>query len=111
MRGSSQKKTLPRPIEGLIHVVRNQKVMLDSDIAELYGVATKALNRAVKRNPQRFPQDLMFQLADGEFEALRCQIGTSKKGQGGRRYLPYAFTEHGVVMLASVLNSDRESKE
>lgn len=94
------------PIEGLIHLIRDQKVMLDSDLADLYGVETKALNRAVKRNPARFPDDLMFQLTEQEAEALRCQTGTSK-GRGGRRYLPYVFTEHGVVMLSSVLNSER----
>ena len=81
--------------------------MLDSDLAELYRIETKALNRAVKRNPARFPGDFMFQLADDEAEPLRCQIGTSNEKRGGRRYLPYAFTEHGVAMLSSVLNSER----
>jgi len=94
-------------IERRIHVVRSQKVMLDSDLAELYQVETKALNRAVKRNAARFPSDFMFRLNAREAESLRCQIGTSNVQRGGRRYLPYAFTEHGVAMLSSVLNSDR----
>jgi phage regulator Rha-like protein len=79
--------------------------MLDADLAALYAVETKQLNRAVKRNLSRFPEEFMFQLS--EEEHLRCQIGTSNKGRGGRRYLPHAFTEHGVVMLSSVLNSER----
>jgi hypothetical protein len=95
-----------RPVEGLIHVIRGQKVMLDSDLAALYEVETKQLNRAVRRNQSRFPEDLMFQITDEEAECLRCQIGTSNSGRGGRRYLPHAFTEHGVVMLCSVLNSE-----
>ena len=90
-----------------IYVIRGQKVMLDSDLAALYQVATKALNRAVKRNPARFPEDFMFRLTADEAESLRCQFGTSNDGRGGRRYLPYAFTEHGVAMLSSVLNSER----
>ena len=93
-----------KPLEALIHVVRGQKVMLDSDLAALYGVETKQINRAVKRNANRFPATFMFQLT--KEESLRCQTGTSNEGgRGGRRYLPYAFTEHGVVMLSSVLNS------
>jgi len=79
--------------------------MLDSDLAALYGVDTKALNRAVRRNIRRFPEDFMIQLSNEETERLRCQIGTSK--QGGRRYRPYAFTEQGVAMLSSVLRSKR----
>jgi hypothetical protein len=94
-----------RPVETLIRVIRGQKVILDVDLAQLYAVQTKQLNRAVKRNPERFPLEFMFQLT--EEEHLRCQDGTSKAGRGGRRYLPYAFTEHGVVMLSSVLNSQR----
>jgi hypothetical protein len=92
-------------IELLIHEFRGQKVILDSDLAMLYGVETKALNRAVKRNPERFPDDFMFQLTDEEFDSLRCQSGTSNIRRGGRRYLPYTFTEHGAFMAASVLNS------
>src|SRR5262249_35728253 len=81
--------------------------MLDRDLGALYGVETKMLNRAVKRNFKRFPSDFMFQLTEDEADALRYQIGTSKKGRGGRRYLPYVFTEQGVAMLSSVLNSER----
>lgn len=92
-------------IEDKIYVIRGQRVMLDSDLAEVYQVETKILNRAVKRNLNRFPQDFVFQLYDDESDALKRQIGTSKSGRGGRRYLPYVFTEHGAVMLASVLNS------
>lgn len=93
-------------IEERIYLIRGQKVMLDSDLAELYGVLTKNLNRAVRRNLDRFPPDFMFQLTEEEAEALRFQIGTLKTGRGQhRKYLPYVFTEHGAVMLASVLNS------
>jgi hypothetical protein len=81
--------------------------MLDADLASLYGVETKMLNRAVRRNPERFPEHFMFQITAPEAHSLRCQIGTSKPGRGGRRYLPYAFTEHGVVMLSAILNSVR----
>jgi hypothetical protein len=88
-----------------IYLIRNHKVMLDSDLAELYDVETKVLNQAVKRNLQRFPDDFMFQLSDKEFEILRSQIVTSS--WGGRRTNPYAFTEQGVAMLSSVLNSER----
>jgi ORF6N domain len=94
-------------IEKAIYLIRGEKVMLDLDLALLYGVETKELNRAVKRNLQRFPSDFMFQLTSEEAELLRCQIGTLKKGRGGRRYLPYVFTEQGVAMLSSVLNSER----
>jgi hypothetical protein len=87
-----------------IYYIRNDKIMLDSDLAELYGVETKRLNEQVKRNIDRFPEDFMFQLTEPEFENLRSQIATSS--WGGRRKLPYAFTEHGVLMLSSVLNSD-----
>jgi hypothetical protein len=102
---SAQALAAPRPVEALIHLIRGQKVMLDADLAALYEVETKQLNRAVKRNLSRFPVEFMFRLTADE--ALRCQIGTSNTGRGGRRYLPYAFTEHGVVMLSSVLNSER----
>ena len=96
------------PIQNLISVVRGQKVMLDSDLAMLYEVETKNLNRAVKRNINRFPENFMFQLTDIEWEALkvRCPIVTSPKG-GGRQYLPYVFTEQGVAMLSSVLHSEK----
>ena len=89
-----------------ILTIRGHRVMLDVDLAELYGVATKRLNEAVRRNGARFPEDFMFQLAAGEAECLRSQFATSN-GRGGRRYLPYAFTEQGVAMLSSVLNSKR----
>ncbi len=94
------------PIERCIHLVRSQRVMLDRDLAAFYEVETKALNRAVKRNWERFPFDFCFQLTAAEFEALRCQIGTSNV-RGGTRYRPYAFTEHGAMMAASMLNSAR----
>ena len=93
-------------IERSIYLIRNQKV-IDRDLAELYGVETKILNKAVKRNLTRFPEDFMFQLSAEEATGLRFQIGTSKKGRGGRRYLPYVFTEQGVAMLSSVLHSPR----
>lgn len=92
-------------IQDLIYTVRGQKVMLDSDLAQLYGVLTKNLNKAVKRNIERFPQDFMFQLTKEEYQNLRFQNGTSKSAHGGRRYMPYVFTEQGVAMLSSVLES------
>jgi phage regulator Rha-like protein len=105
---AKQKSVVPvEQIEKTIVLIRGQKVILDSDLAHLYGVETGMLNRAVKRNIERFPEDFMFQLTTDEVEHLRCQIGTSKKGRGGRRYPPYAFTEQGVAMLSSVLNSQR----
>lgn len=92
-------------IEKSILFIRGQRVMLDSDLARIYGVSTKRLNEQVSRNLDRFPKDFMFQLTEIEGQSLRSQIATSKIGRGGRRFLPYAFTEHGVVMLAGVLNS------
>src|SRR5260370_20795665 len=94
-------------VERRIYVFRGQKVMLDTDLAELYQVPTKALNQAVRRNLDRFPEDFMFQLNEEEGDSLRSQIVTSNAGRGGRRYLPYAFTELGVAMLSSVLHSQR----
>jgi phage regulator Rha-like protein len=91
-----------------IYLIRNKKVMLDKDLAELYSVETKQLKRAVKRNIDRFPEDFMFELNTDEFTDLRSQFGTSS--WGGTRYAPMAFTEHGVLMLSSVLNSDRAIK-
>lgn len=88
-----------------IHIIRNVQVILDSDLAELYGVETKQINRAVKRNTERFPAEFMFQLTGVEMESLRFQFGTSNAKRGGRRYLPYAFTEQGVAMLSAVLHS------
>lgn len=104
---SAKRVVLPLPVESLIHVIRGQKVMLDSDLARLYGVETKRLNEAVARNQPRFPPRFMFQLTQAELRNLRSQSATSNKGRGGRRYLPNVFTEHGVVMLSSVLNSER----
>ena len=94
-------------IANRILVIRGRKVMLDVHLAELYQVETKALNRAVKRNVDRFPEDFMFQLTPEEVQALRYHIGTSNTGRGGRRYAPHVFTEYGALMLASVLNSQR----
>jgi hypothetical protein len=94
-------------IESRIHLVRGMKVMLDSDLAELYDVETRILNQSIQRNRIRFPEDFMFQLTADEAELLRSQIVISNKGRGGRRYLPFVFTENGVAMLSSVLNSDR----
>jgi ORF6N domain len=90
-----------------ILVIRRQRILLDEDLAALYGVETRALLQAVKRNPERFPPDFMFELSAVEWTNLRSQSVTSKSGRGGRRYAPYAFTEQGVAMLSSVLNSDR----
>jgi hypothetical protein len=101
---------LPVPVELIerrIYLIRGHKVMLDSDLAELYQVPTKRLNEALKRNPDRFPGDFMFQLTLAEAKSLRSQFATSNVGRGGRRYLPYVFTEQGVAMLSSVLNSQR----
>jgi len=95
------------PIEKMIYDIRGMKVMLDSDLAFLYGVETKRLNEAVRRNLKRFPEEFMFQITNKEVTALRSQFATSNIGKGGRRYLPYAFTEHGILMLSSVLNSDK----
>jgi len=103
----SQQSLVPQErIENLIILVRGQKVMLDQDLATLYGVETRKLVQAVKRNIDRFPEDFMFQLTKGEFDLLRSQIVTSKQ-RGGRRYPPYAFSEQCVAMLSSVLNSKR----
>ena len=95
-------------IEPLIHTVRGQQVMLDTDLARLYEVETKNLNRAAARNADRFPEDFRFQLTKEEDASLRCQIGASKTvdGRGGRRYLPYAYTEQGIAMLSGVLRSE-----
>ena len=104
----SENKQLPvipdEVVINKIYLIRGEKVMLDSDLAELYGVETKRLNEQIKRNIERFPEDFMFQLTQDEFNNLKSQIATAS--WGGRRTLPYAFTEHGVLMLSSVLNSD-----
>lgn len=112
------KQARSEPLDDAIRVVRGERVILDADLARLYGVETKMLNRAVRRNREKFPPDFMFPLTAAEFAALRFQIGTSntdrasrsqsvtsRSGRGGRRYLPYAFTEHGALMAANVLNS------
>jgi cell division septum initiation protein DivIVA len=90
-------------ISSKIYLIRNQKVMLDKDLSELYAVETKQLKRQVRRNSERFPEDFMFELSQQEFDNLRSQFGTST--WGGTRYMPMAFTEQGVAMLSSVLNS------
>ncbi len=94
-------------VKNLIYEIRGYKVMLDSDLANLYEVPTKRLNEAVKRNIARFPKHYMFQLTNEEFESLRSQFATSNKSRGGRRYMPYVFTEQGVAMLSTVLNSEK----
>src|SRR2546423_5025569 len=100
-------------VESAIYLIRGQRVMLDSDLAAIYGVTTKRLNQQVRRNIHRFPEDFAFQLTAEEFAALRSQIATSSlrsqnatSNKGGRRYAPWVFTEHGAIMLASVLNSE-----
>ena len=92
-------------LESAIHLIRGHRVMLDSDLAAIYGVTAKRLNEQLRRNRKRFPQDFAFQLTTEEFRNLRSQFATSK-GRGGRRYFPWVFTEHGAIMLASVLSSD-----
>jgi hypothetical protein len=106
------KKQLPADLQvdhitRAITVLRGQRVLLDAELAALYGVATKVLLQAVKRNARRFPEDFMMQLTVTEWDALRSHFVTSKTGRGGRRYPPYAFTEQGVSMLSSVLGSER----
>jgi hypothetical protein len=93
-------------IERKIFLIRGQKVMLDSDLAELYGVEVKQLKRQVRRNIDRFPADFMFQLSKDEYNSLRCHSGALKRGEHSK-YMPYVFTEHGIAMLSSVLNSER----
>ena len=103
-------KRLPAPpvqVESRILILRRQKVILDIDLAELYGVPVKRLNEQVKRNQDRFPADFMFQLTAKEHDILRSQIATSTQSHGGRRYPPHAYTEHGAIMAATVLNSKR----
>jgi hypothetical protein len=93
-------------IESRIFTIRGRQVMLDSDLANFYGSETKYINRAVSRNIDRFPPDFAFRLSPDEFESLRCQFGTSKNSRGGRRYMPFVFTEQGVSMLSAVLNTN-----
>ena len=106
--GISVTNILPRErIERSILLLRGHKVMLDADLAVLYGVSTKRLNEQVRRNRSRFPDDFMFQLTREEVRSLRSQFATSKQGRGGRRYAPLVFTEQGIAMLSTVLNSER----
>ncbi|HKN71442.1 MAG TPA: ORF6N domain-containing protein [Terriglobales bacterium] len=93
------------PIESRITILRNQRVILDTALAEIYGVPVKRLNQQVTRNRERFPADFRFQITAREFTILRLQIATSRRNHGGRRSQPYAFTEHGAIMAATVLNS------
>lgn len=94
-------------IQNKVFLLRGKKVLLDEDLAKLYGVKTKRLNEQIRRNRKRFPSDFMFQLSAKEAESLRSQFATSNTARGGRRYRPFAFTEQGVAMLSSVLNSER----
>jgi ORF6N domain len=107
MPKTPKSKIPARPIEHHIHVARGQKVMLDTDLAALYGVTTGNLNLAVRRNKTRFPKDFMFGLTKDEADSLLLQNARAKMGRGGRRTPPFAFTELGVAMLSSVLNSER----
>ena len=118
MKSKTPAVYFPETIRSLIFTLRGRKIILDSDLAALYGVATKALNQAIKRNADKFPVDFMYQLAPHEVENLKSQIVTSSSedmrsqfvtalGHGGRRKLPFAFTEHGAIMAATVLNSPR----
>lgn len=104
---TNRRKAVVVPIESRITILGHQKVILDTALAEIYGVPVKRLNQQVNRNRSRFPGDFMFQLKPREFAALRLQFATANKGRGGRRSLPYAFTEHGAIMAATVLNSDQ----
>ncbi len=98
---------LAKRVTSKILILRNQKIILDTDLAELYGVPVKRLNEQIKRNPRRFPLDFLFRLTREEYKNLRSQNATSSSPHGGRRYLPHAFTEHGAIMAATVLNSKR----
>ena len=98
---------IARKVDSKIQMLRGQKIILDVDLAALYGVSVKRLNEQVKRNTRRFPDDFLFPLTREEYENLRSQIATSSSNYGGRRYLPHAFTEHGAIMAATVLNSKR----
>src|ERR1700734_1343032 len=107
LRMPKRRATSPIAVESRILSLRQQRVILDANLAGLYGVPVRILNQQVKRNRERFPPDFVFQLTAKEHEVLRSQIVISKEGRGGRRYAPYAFTEHGAVMAATVLNSER----
>ena len=101
---------LARKVDSIIHVIRGQRVILDADLAALYGVPVKRLNEQVKRNAARSPSDFVLRLSPPDYDNLRSQIATSNVGHGGRRYLPRAFTEYGAIMAANVLNSERSIK-
>lgn len=100
-------KTELKIIEPLIYTIRGRRVMLDSDLAKVYGVTTARLNQQVRRNLKKFPADFMFQITRSDFQCLMLQIATSKKGRGGRQKPPFVFTEHGAVMAATILNSSQ----
>lgn len=107
MPNTSKNSNAPPP-QSRIVMIRGERVILDADLADLYGVPTKQLNQQVRRNSERFPPDFCFALTPSEWNALRSQIATLKNGRGQhRKFLPYAFTEHGALMAASVLNSPR----
>lgn len=111
MKNNETKSIIPTErIEGVIYIIRGHKVILDKDLAALYGVETKQLNRAVSRNQKRFPKDFIFKLAKEEWDLLKCQIGTSNIGRGGKQKLPMAFTEHGVAMASNLLKSQRAAE-
>lgn len=114
MTANDQNSLVPvERIAQTIFVIRGQKVLLDADLAALYGVPTKRFNEQVRRNLARFPADFMFQLTEEEFAALRSHFATSNEkpaGRGGRRYLPFVFTEHGAIMAATILNSQRATE-
>jgi hypothetical protein len=105
LRSATPPPAVVVPIESRITILRHQKIILDTALAEIYGVPVKRLNQQVNRNRERFPADFMFQIKPREFANLRLQFATSRKKHGGRRSLPYAFTEHGAIMAATVLNS------
>jgi hypothetical protein len=107
MPSTAAKAVRVEHVAARIHVIRGESVMLDADLSELYGVRTKNLNLAVRRNLRRFPSDFMFQLSPDESASLRLQIATSNSQRGGRRYAPYAFSEQGIAMLSSVLRGAR----
>lgn len=108
VRKRTEDKLIPSvPIDSLIHTIRGERVILDTDLASIYGIPTFRLNEAVKRNRERFPEDFLFQLTQKEYSTLTSQFAMSNRTRGGRRTLPYAFTEHGAIMAANVLNSPR----
>ena len=107
MSKKSEQSVAIEQIDGMIRLIRGVRVMLDRDLARIYGVPTFRFNEAIKRNRHRFPPDFMFQLTRKEFDSLTSQIAISKPGRGGRRTVPYAFTEHGALQAANVLRSPR----